>query len=110
MQYGVEEEAWKYLKVCAPVVVLFAPLGSIIASHFHRQVLAVMVYILDTIALVSAFVLLWSKIDLLLGIVCGCLLCFGALLFYLISFAGKKYLVHCQKEENGKVSEKNNQA
>ena len=33
---GVEEEAWGYLAVCVPVVVVFAPLGSIVASHFHR--------------------------------------------------------------------------
>ena len=33
---GVEEEAWGYLIVCVPIVVIFAPLGSIISSHFHR--------------------------------------------------------------------------
>ena len=33
---GVEEDAWGYLIVCVPVVVIFAPLGSIISSHFHR--------------------------------------------------------------------------
>ena len=33
---GVEEDAWGYLIVCVPIVVIFAPLGSIISSHFHR--------------------------------------------------------------------------
>jgi len=97
MQYGVEEDAWGYLKVCAPVVVVFAPLGSIIASHFHRQVLAWLVYILDTVALVTAFVLLWNKIDLVLGIVCGLLLVVGALVFFLISLAGKRYIAAVDK-------------
>ena len=50
---GVEEEAWKYLAVCVPIVVFFAPFGSFLSSHFHRQVLAFLVYFLDTLALVS---------------------------------------------------------
>ena len=33
---GVEDDAWGYLIVCVPIVVIFAPLGSIISSHFHR--------------------------------------------------------------------------
>ena len=49
---GVEPDAWGYLIVCVPIVVIFAPLGSILSSHFHRQVLACLIYILDTIALV----------------------------------------------------------
>lgn len=50
---GAEVESWKYLAVCVPIVVFFAPLGSYVSSHFHRQVLAVLIYVLDTIALVS---------------------------------------------------------
>ena len=50
---GVEDEAWGFLIVCVPIVVIFAPLGSILASHFHRQVLAFLIYILDTVALVT---------------------------------------------------------
>ena len=34
---GAEKEAWEYMAVCVPIVVLFAPMGSLIASHFHRQ-------------------------------------------------------------------------
>ena len=33
---GVEADAWGFLIVCVPIVVIFAPLGSIISSHFHR--------------------------------------------------------------------------
>lgn len=54
---GAEPEAWKFLAVCVPIVVFFAPFGSIIASHFHRQVLAWLIYILDTIALVIKYLL-----------------------------------------------------
>jgi len=87
---GVEEDAWGFLAVCVPIVVIFAPLGSIISSHFHRQVLAVLVYILDTIALVTAFVVI--PITLQLGIMSGCLLLGGFLIFLLMSKAGQRLL------------------
>ena len=34
---GAEEEAWLYLAVCVPIVVLGAPTGSFLSSHFHRS-------------------------------------------------------------------------
>ena len=34
---GAEKEAWEYMAVCVPIVVFCAPIGSLIASHFHRQ-------------------------------------------------------------------------
>ena len=49
---GAEPEAWKYLAVVVPVVVLFGPIGAFLSSYCHRQVLAAFVYILDTAALV----------------------------------------------------------
>lgn len=49
------QDAWEYLAVCLPVVVFFAPLGSFIASYFHRLTLAVLIYILETVALVGEF-------------------------------------------------------
>ena len=52
---GCEPEAWKFLAVCVPIVVFFAPFGSMLSSHLHRQVLAALIYILDTVALVSIF-------------------------------------------------------
>ena len=61
---GVEPDAWGYLIVCVPIVVIFAPLGSIISSHFHRQVLAFLIYILDTVALVTAFIVIPITLEL----------------------------------------------
>ena len=52
---GAEPDSWKFLAVCVPIVVFFAPFGSFLSSHFHRQVLAALIYILDTIALVIHF-------------------------------------------------------
>jgi len=98
---GVEEDAWGYLIVCVPIVVIFAPLGSIISSHFHRQVLAALVYLLDTIALVTAFVVI--PITLELGIMSGSLLLGGFVIFYLMSKAGQKLL---QYHENSSFEPK----
>ena len=39
-QGGVEEDAWGFLAVCAPIVVFGAPFGSFVGSHFHRLTLA----------------------------------------------------------------------
>ena len=50
---GAEPEAWKYLAVVVPIVVFFGPVGSFVSSYFHRQVLAMFIYVLDTLALVT---------------------------------------------------------
>ena len=106
---GVEPDAWGFLIVCVPIVVIFAPLGSIISSHFHRQVLAFLIYILDTVALVTAFIVI--PITLELGIMwsvenqynislknipprSGCLLGAGFIVFFLLSKAGQRLLAH----------------
>ncbi|KAH7695707.1 Protein F26A1.8, partial [Aphelenchoides avenae] len=49
----IDAMALDYLKVSIPVVVTFAPLGSFLGSHFHRQVLAHLIYVLETVALVG---------------------------------------------------------
>ncbi|VDN01802.1 unnamed protein product [Thelazia callipaeda] len=45
-------DSWEYFAVCLPVVVIFAPIGSFIASYLHRLTLATLIYVLETIALV----------------------------------------------------------
>jgi hypothetical protein len=50
---GLESEAWKYLAVVVPVVTVFGPVGALLSSYCHRQVLASFIYILDTLALVG---------------------------------------------------------
>merc|ERR1712025_508473 len=94
---GVEPEAWDYLIVCVPIVVIFAPLGSIISSHFHRQALAFLIYILDTVALVTALVVIPLTVPL--GVMCGSLLVGGFLIFFLLSKAGQRLLAHHESEE-----------
>ena len=83
-------QAWHFFTVCVPVVVIAAPIGSVIATHFHRwtfsktlildcfiwywlrKVLASMIYILDTVALVTALTVLHMTPKL--WIISGCLL------------------------------------
>ena len=52
MMDGVHPEALKYISCCAEIVTTFAPMGAFMGSHFHRQVLAFAIYILDTVSLV----------------------------------------------------------
>lgn len=93
MMNGVEEEAWEYLSVCVPIVVFFAPMGSLVASHFHRQALAALVYITDLMALVTALVVIPMLPD---GnphrvILVVCLIVGGFCVFGLIALAGRQY-------------------
>ena len=110
---GVEPDAWGYLIVCVPIVVIFAPLGSILSSHFHRQVLATLVYILDTVALITALVvipltlslgIMWYvvcdlKMFLILQIFSGCLLLGGFVFFFILSKAGQRLMKSYQAED-----------
>ena len=90
---GASQDAWEYMAVCVPVVVLCAPLGSMLASHFHRLVLASFVYITDTVALVSALCLIPmlpngdpTRIIVVVSLVVG-----GFSFFGLLSWLGGRY-------------------
>ena len=47
VQGGVAPEAWPLFLVCIPVVVLGAPLGSVVGSYLHRLTLSGFVYATD---------------------------------------------------------------
>jgi len=81
-------QAWTYLIVCIPIVVFFAPVGSFLSSYFHRQVLASLIYILDTVALIGAFAVI--PMTTKRGILVGCLLTGGIIFFFVISKIGQK--------------------
>ena len=49
---GAVFEAWKYLSVVIPIIVIFGPLGSYFGSHIHRYVKAILFNILSIMALV----------------------------------------------------------
>ena len=46
-------DAWKFLSVVIPIIVIFGPLGSYFGSHIHRNVKAILFNILSIMALVS---------------------------------------------------------
>ncbi|KAG7158924.1 uncharacterized protein LOC121878131 [Homarus americanus] len=54
---AMPQESWEYLLALVPIVTIGAPFGAIIGTHFHRLVLAACVYILNTLSLVGAFVI-----------------------------------------------------
>ncbi|KAE9416045.1 hypothetical protein Angca_001405, partial [Angiostrongylus cantonensis] len=49
----VSKLALDYLKVSIPIGVTLAPFGSFLGSHFHRQVLATFIYVLETISVIG---------------------------------------------------------
>ncbi|VDM63852.1 unnamed protein product [Angiostrongylus costaricensis] len=88
--YGnVSELAMEYLKVTIPVAVSMAPFGSFVGSHFHRQVLACFVYVLEAFSVVG-FLITQPPWHL---IVIGAVTVFFAFgLFYMISRLGKRIM------------------
>ncbi|XP_022801147.1 uncharacterized protein LOC111338868 [Stylophora pistillata] len=104
IQQAVSAEAYYYLAVCVPIVVLGAPVGSVIGRHFHRQVLASFNYISDTVALISAFLIVPLSKALILASVC--IIAFGFFFFGLIAYAGKRIMegVENKRERQKQVS------
>lgn len=103
MMQAIHIDSYYYLAVCAPIVVLGAPLGSVIGSHFHRQVLASFNYLTDTVALISGFAIV--KLDAtLIGVSVGIIL-FGFVFFGLLCYLGHrlmgKVLNEWEELENG---------
>jgi hypothetical protein len=57
---GAVFEAWKYLSVVIPIIVIFGPLGSYFGSHVHRYVKTILFNILSIMALVRRNLLVLS--------------------------------------------------
>ena len=96
MQQAISADAYYYLAVCVPIVVLGAPLGSVIGSHFHRQILASLIYILDTVALISAYIIV-PLTKVLIGLSVG-IIVFGFLFFFLVAYVGQKIMKGLEEE------------
>uniref|UniRef100_A0A914W1B8 Uncharacterized protein n=1 Tax=Plectus sambesii TaxID=2011161 RepID=A0A914W1B8_9BILA len=96
----VSPVSWEYLAVCLPVVVVFAPLGSMLASHFHRLVLAYFIYLLETLALIGGFLVV--RPDLALTITSICIIVTAFTFFFVVSRIGARMLDQMQKESQVK--------
>ena len=90
MQGDVATQVYEFIAVCVPVVVLGAPLGSVIGSHFHRQLLAALVYLTDTVALVSGYIIV--KQTTILVVASLSIVISGFIFFGLITFLGHKIM------------------
>jgi hypothetical protein len=122
---GVDIEAYNIWLVCVPIVVVGAPMGAILSSHFHRAVFAMLIYIVDISQFVGALVIIkpWlskaeggktDKPDELCG-TSAAILISGAIYFTWMAFAGqyleKKHVAEAaleNKKMNISGSSKNN--
>lgn len=104
MQNGISQEAWDYFATCVVVVITFAPIGSLLSSHFHRLTLATMIYVLETVALISALIIVRPS-AILLGVSVFSVIC--AFLFYFtISKVGRKMAaLHFEKSSVNVLTE-----
>ena len=101
----VTDEAWQYISVCFPIVTLMAPLGSLLGTHFHRLVLAVLVIVLNIIAFILAFVIVRPLTPVLIGVSVALLVgCF--LLFMLMLYIGGRILTGVESREQSLEEEK----
>ena len=103
MMGNISPLTWEYLAVCIPVVVIGAPLGSLIGSHFHRLVLAALVCLIDLAALIGAFALV--KLTTALVIISICIIVGGLVFFVLIALAGQAVLRRIEARETKKVNQ-----
>ena len=102
VQGGVSAEAWPLFVVCVPVVVLGAPLGSVLGSWVHRLTLARMIYFTDLVQLVGALVIVkpWLGEDagwLMSVTVAVCLV--SCSMFYWMSRGGLRLLSSLKEDE-----------
>ncbi|GMR47189.1 hypothetical protein PMAYCL1PPCAC_17384 [Pristionchus mayeri] len=105
MQQKIELVAWEYFAVCVPIVVIFAPIGSLISSYLHRQMLASFIYILETIALISAFLVLLPGLDMyLLSFI---IILIALVFFSTLSHLGKKRMHQFETKERKKTGKRN---
>jgi hypothetical protein len=101
---SVDYEVYQLWLCCVPVVVVGAPLGAIMSSHFHRFVLAGLIYFLDTAQLIGALYVVrpWTteKTDTPANLcwTSAVILVSGALFFTGIAFAGQ-YLIDSKDAE-----------
>ncbi|KAI6185077.1 hypothetical protein M3Y97_00666000 [Aphelenchoides bicaudatus] len=86
----VEQIVYDYIKVTVPVSITLAPLGSFLGSHFHRQVLANLVYFFEFLAMLGFLSTrpAWSLIA-----ASACILLVGFFLFSYVSRKGKQLLL-----------------
>lgn len=93
---NVSELTFEYLKVTIPVAVTMAPFGSFLGSHFHRQVLACSVYVLEALSVVG-FLITSPPLQLIL--IGAAIILIAFVFFYFISRVGEKIMLSLEAKE-----------
>ncbi|KAI0232990.1 hypothetical protein LSAT2_016771 [Lamellibrachia satsuma] len=93
----ISQDAFDYLGVTVPIVTIMAPVGATLGSHFHRHVLASFVYILDTVALVTAFIIL--PLGTTLIIVSVAIIVAGFVFFGFLTYMGSRTIAEYERLE-----------
>lgn len=91
------QEAWDYFATCVVVVVTFAPVGSLLASHFHRLTLAALIYVLETIALISALIIV--RPSLYLTAASAGIILFAFVFYSIIGRIGRRMAEETMKQQ-----------
>ena len=79
--------------------------GSVIGSHFHRQALAALNYIADSVALISGFAIVRPLDETVIGVALGII--FGGFLFYIcITWIGGRWLEEIVERQEKNSTEK----
>ncbi|KAF7637802.1 hypothetical protein Mgra_00002776 [Meloidogyne graminicola] len=89
MNEPISQLAYNYIKVTVPVTSICAPIGSFLGSHFHRQTLAWLVYILELVSYIG-FIFTAPPLQLVVPSILIIALGFG--FFRLMSNWGKRML------------------
>lgn len=79
---GIAMDSWEYVAVSAMIIVCGAPLGAMLGSHLHRQVLACCIYFLNTASLITAFIVIPMN-PFLIGLSVGVII-FGFIFFIIL--------------------------
>jgi len=80
------------------LVVIGAPLGSVMGTHFHRLVLAAMVLVINTAALIGAYIVI-RPLTTTLIIISVSIIVGGVLFFGLVALVGSKSLHHIEANQ-----------
>ncbi|CAD5233218.1 unnamed protein product [Bursaphelenchus xylophilus] len=101
MQKDVSQLAWEYFSVSVPVASTCSPIGALLSSHLHRQVLASFVYILETTALIGFLITrpAWYLIVIGFGIIAV-----AVLFFLIISRVGREMSDRIEDEKTQQMS------
>lgn len=109
MNPSVSFEAREYLYACMPIVVLFAPLGSTLGSHFHRLTLAWIVYFVDFVQLIGAYILVDFSNHPCLPWIGVIVVCAGSIVFTMLASYGQNVQAHYEYRlwvETGEIDPK----